>query len=89
LADDIAHLPLQRIQPLIEGRDRGLRRRGFVGEASRVGWATPREDLPLQLLHLPLESLQPLVRVGGLPLGKGRRWNERHGGAGQDGRKTQ
>jgi hypothetical protein len=30
-----------------------------------------------------------LVRVGGLPLGKGRRWNERHGGAGQDGRKTQ
>ena len=61
LAEQVGHLALERIEPLIERRHRGLRRRGIVGEAGGVRGAALGEDLALHLLHLPLEPIDALL----------------------------
>jgi hypothetical protein len=79
-AEDVGHLPLERIEPLVERGDRRLGRRRFVGEASRVGRAAAREDLPLNLLELPLEPVDPLLGRWRLALGLRRLDGKQDGG---------
>ena len=56
--------------------------RWIVRKAGGVGRPAFGEDLPLHLLHLPFQAVDPLLRRRRrLPLGKGGRRHERHGGA--------
>jgi len=87
LADQISDLPFERIEPLVEIYNRGLGRSRIVGEASRVGWASLREHLSLDLLHLLFEAVEALLGRGrSLPLGdcggrsKGRGCGRQYGG---------
>src|SRR6185369_12946446 len=73
LAEDVGHLPLERIEALVERRDRRLGGGRLVGEAGGVGRAALREDLPLHLLDLPFETVEPLLRSWRRALGRGRR----------------
>ena len=63
LADEVGDLPLDRVEALVEIDDRGLSRGRVVGEAGGVGGAALWEDLPLHLLHLLFEPLDPLLRA--------------------------
>jgi hypothetical protein len=81
-AKDIAHLALERVEPLIQHCNRRLSRGGLVGESGGVGRAAAGEDLPLDLIELPLEPLNPLLgRWGRLPLGESL-YREQGGGEG-------
>ena len=64
LAEHVGHLPLERVEPLVERQHRRLGRRRVVGKAGRVRRPALREDLALDLLHLPFEPLEPLVGRG-------------------------
>ena len=57
--------------------DRRLGRRGIVGEASGVGRPALREDLPLDLLDLLFEPLDPLLGVAAAGAGQRRRLEAR------------
>jgi hypothetical protein len=77
LAKDVGHLPLDRIEPLIERGDRRLGRRGFIGETGCIGWPAAREHLTLDLLQLALETFDALFWRRRLALGERRRgWNQ-------------
>ena len=76
LADKVGHLPLERIEPLVERHHRRLGGGGIVGEARGVGRPALRENLALHLLDLPLEPVDPL-------LGRWRRLALRDGGGRQ------
>ena len=76
LAEDVRHLPLQRVQPAVEVADRLLGRRGSVAEARRVGGLALGEDLPLDLSNLLLEPLDPLLRCRRAALGGSGRQGE-------------
>jgi hypothetical protein len=82
LAQDIGHLPFERIKPLIEGRDRRLARGGFVREARGVGRPAPREHLALDLLQLAFEAFDALLWRRRLALSDCRR-SRNHGGCGK------
>ena len=73
LAKKVGHLPLQRIQSLIEGGDRRLGGGGIVGEAGGVGRPALGKDLPLDLLHLPFEPIDPRFGRWRLALRQGAR----------------
>ena len=77
LAEHVGHLPLERVEPLVEGGDRRLGRRGIVGEAGGVGRTAAREDLALHLLDLPFEPLDALLGSGRLALRHGSRRKKR------------
>ena len=77
LAEDVAHLAFECIEALVERRDRRLGRRWFVRETRGVGRAATREHLPLHLLDLALEPLEPLVWRRRLALGGGSGRNKR------------
>ena len=61
LAKDVGHLPLQRVEPLVERRDRRLGRRRLVGKAGGVRRPAARKHLALDLLDLPFEALEALL----------------------------
>jgi hypothetical protein len=61
LAEHVGHLPLERVEPLIERDHRRLRRRGLVGKARGVRRPPLGKHLALDLLDLPLEPLEPLL----------------------------
>ena len=61
LAKHVGHLPLERIEPLVEADHRRLGRGGVVGEARSVGRPALGEDPPLQLIDLPLEPIDALL----------------------------
>jgi hypothetical protein len=78
-AEHVGHLLLQRIEALIKNRNRGLRSSGLIQETRGVCRAPLWEYLTLELVHLPLQPLEPLFRRRWLALGKGRCRNERNG----------
>src|SRR3954465_2436765 len=82
--EQVGHLPLERVEPLVERRDRGLRRRRFVGEASGVRWASLRKDLALHLVYLPLEAVEALLGRRRLALSKRRGGRQRNGCGGRE-----
>ncbi|MFL6675399.1 MAG: hypothetical protein ACJ8LG_19155 [Massilia sp.] len=84
LAEHVGHLPLERIEPLVERNHRRLGRRGFIGKARGVRRPALGENLPLHLLHLLFEPFKALVGRRRLALGRGGRGNEREGRTGRD-----
>jgi hypothetical protein len=62
LTDEVGNLLLKRVEALVEVDDRRLGRRGIVSKTGGVRRAALREDLPLDLLHLLLETIEALLR---------------------------
>ncbi|GAA3897281.1 hypothetical protein GCM10022276_15350 [Sphingomonas limnosediminicola] len=90
LAEEVGHLSFERVEALVESRNRRLRRRRFGGETGRVCGPSAREHLALNLVDLPLEPLDTLFGSDLLPLGQGcgaRQQRER--GSRQNGNRTQ
>jgi hypothetical protein len=88
LAEHVGHLLFERVEALVEADHRGLGRGRIIGESRRVCRAALREDAPLNLVHLALEALEPLLGSRRLTLREsgrsGRQRNQRAGG--EDGR---
>jgi hypothetical protein len=61
LADEIGHLLLERVEPLVEAQDRRLRRGRIVGEPGSVGGLALREQLALHLLDLLFQPIDALL----------------------------
>src|SRR4051794_24277731 len=83
-AEQVGHLPLERVEPLVERRDRRLRGRRFVGEASGVRRASLRKNLALHLVYLALEAVEALLGRRRLALGKRRGGRQRNGCGGRE-----
>ena len=79
LAEQIGHLPLERVEPLVERGNGGLGGRGLIREAGRLGRPAFRKDLALHLIDLPLEPLEALLGRRRLALGERRGGRERKG----------
>ena len=78
LAEEVGHLPLERVEALVERGHRRLGRRGLVREAGGVRRAALGEDLALDLIDLPLQPVEALLGSRRLALG------ERRGGRKRD-----
>src|SRR6185503_3695317 len=70
LAKQVGHLPLERVEPLVEGHHRRLGRGGIVGIARGVGRAALGVDPALKLVDLALEALDALLGRRRLALGE-------------------
>ena len=77
LAEQVAHLPFEGVEPLIKRDDGGLGRCRFTGVTGSVGGASARENLPLHLVDLALKAVDPLLRRDLLTLGGRGGWNQR------------
>ena len=72
LPEDVAQLPLKRVEALVEGDDRRLSRRRLVRKSGGGGRASAWEHLPLHFLELAFETLDPLFGSRRLALGEHR-----------------
>ena len=61
LAKHVGHLPLERVEALVEAHHRRLGRGRVVGEAGGVGRLALWEDAPLHLVDLALEAIDALL----------------------------
>jgi len=77
LAEHVGHLPLDRVQALVEGGDRRLGGRGIARETGGVGRTTAWKHLALHLLDLPFEPLDSLFGRDRLALRNGSRRKKR------------
>jgi hypothetical protein len=72
-ADEVGHLPFERVEPLRDGGDRRLGCRGIVEEPRGVCWPPLGEDLALHLLDLLFEAVDALLGAWRRALRRGRR----------------
>jgi len=85
LTNQVRDLPFDRVEPLVEVHDGGLRGRRIVDETGGIGRTALGEDLPLHLLDLLFEPVEALLGAGRrLPLGLHRSGHQDESRAGRE-----